>query len=487
MARYDAGGGFDDFEEQPKAATSIFTIILAVLNVLAVGAFAYFLLLDYEARQKWSYNVFLHDLAILGLPLASEESGFSASRATAPKQVLSPEMVRAAFTKRGGSVPEPFLAVDEPIPPRIKPQEMSDEIVATIFRGDPFGPVKTLDEEVARVKGKLFGDIAQAAQEAAAPIKADDARRDMLRKLLLPMAVNVQQVQKLDKAINGAKASDLGSMLEMAYQRRMLIDLFMPLEYARAGNYEMTWTEKLGDLKGFKNDEIEAQITMRLDQAVSDKFNPAVHQGKDWDQVDRDSIAKRRSVAYLLFAIANLQKPDGTPLYPKGLDRAQTVVGLYEYSLAAQAYTKAMAGWGSRVFDLIADDREGSQVVVKGEPVRTPGFVDQYPELVENLRNLVREIQKADFRLKDLEDQRNRAQTYLAERQKHLAKVSDELLVERERTSKMLGLMFSLESSFYEALVVLRDAHEANLKLERQIREAEGIRPRVTPPGGKTP
>jgi hypothetical protein len=49
--------------------------ILAILNVLAALGFAFLALADYSKRQSWSYQVFLHDTAIDGLPVDKDELG----------------------------------------------------------------------------------------------------------------------------------------------------------------------------------------------------------------------------------------------------------------------------------------------------------------------------------------------------------------------------------------------------------------------------
>jgi hypothetical protein len=47
--------------------------LLAVLNLLAAGAFLYLALLDYGVRQTWSYAVYRYELALSGLPVDKED------------------------------------------------------------------------------------------------------------------------------------------------------------------------------------------------------------------------------------------------------------------------------------------------------------------------------------------------------------------------------------------------------------------------------
>src|SRR5262249_33623090 len=100
----------DDFDQDApdedapvKARTSILTIILCILNVLAAVAFTYLLMLDYKTRQAWSYSIFMHDLKVVGLPLEEElDEGTSSSRLIMPKQKLDGGQLQAAHSKRGG-------------------------------------------------------------------------------------------------------------------------------------------------------------------------------------------------------------------------------------------------------------------------------------------------------------------------------------------------------------------------------------------------
>ncbi len=53
---------------------SLFGKVLAFLNILAVGAFAYFGMKSYSQRAKWSYAAFRYELAIKGLPVDKSET-----------------------------------------------------------------------------------------------------------------------------------------------------------------------------------------------------------------------------------------------------------------------------------------------------------------------------------------------------------------------------------------------------------------------------
>jgi hypothetical protein len=87
---------------------SLFGKILAILNVLVALAFTFLALMDYSKRQSWAYSVFLHDLAIDGLPLNKEEVGLDGRPRV---DDLGPETQQELFRQSGG---QPVLTqVDE--------------------------------------------------------------------------------------------------------------------------------------------------------------------------------------------------------------------------------------------------------------------------------------------------------------------------------------------------------------------------------------
>lgn len=53
---------------------SLFGKMMAILNVLAAGAFLFLAAQDYAVRQQWAYAVFKHRLALTGLPVDEDET-----------------------------------------------------------------------------------------------------------------------------------------------------------------------------------------------------------------------------------------------------------------------------------------------------------------------------------------------------------------------------------------------------------------------------
>jgi uncharacterized phage infection (PIP) family protein YhgE len=485
MARSDDYDPYED-EEEIKPKVSLLTIVLCILNVAAAGGFVYLLFMDLEKRQAWSYAVFLHDVAIVGLPLEQEELAPSASRVVLPKVNLRPEQLQSAYQQRkGGSIRETFQAVDEQLPVRIRPSHLNDDNLKDIF-GDLKPTVKTLEEEIKLIKDNIFKNIDEAADEVVKGEKSESDKKQRLEKILLPLAANVHQVKSLNQRIRKVQGAELEKELKEAAQRRMLVDILQPLEMFQPGDYQSYYLERVGDLEAVKLEDLQTKLTNRLDQAVAEKFNPDVYLGKDsdwnWDQVERDSIEKRRTIAYIVFTIAHVNKPDGTPLFPRGPDRAQIVTGVYQFALTAQAYTDSLLTLEIRVLQLIRGDREGNAVQDKLE--RTPGFVDRYPILVQKLKEAIDQVDQAQKRLDELKVQGQKAKKNHEDRQEHLKEISDKLILEREKTKKLLYNLRLVQDSLFRAQVELADAAEINFNLEIKLREESGLKDKG---GKKTP
>src|SRR5204863_9406480 len=128
-------------------------------------------------------------VAIWGLPLREEEDFPSASTETRPRVRLTPEQLRDAFKSRRGvtQVPprEEFLAVDEPVPLRLRPSDLGPEVLKDVFWDLP-NPVATLEDEIERLKGNVPVEIDRAAKEVVDKHKADNASEDAKRKVTNP-------------------------------------------------------------------------------------------------------------------------------------------------------------------------------------------------------------------------------------------------------------------------------------------------------------
>jgi hypothetical protein len=493
----------------PRGRNTGLTISLCVLNVLAAVTFFFLLVLDYQKRQDWSHAVFMNELYIAGLPLKEEDNGPSASRVTLPHQKLDSKKISEVFSLRGGKGGGEFWAIDEPLANRVEAKNLTASILKEYF-GSLGAPVKTLEEEIARLKDKVPADIAGAAQETVAALKGKDdkAKRKLASAVLLPLAYDVYQVEKLDEKVKAAKGAALDALIDDAVQRRMLLDILAPCEVFRPGDVNVPFLDKAGDPDQFPLDELKKRLQKRFAIAVADKYDGSVHQGAEWDGEKRLSWEKRQTIGFLLLAIANVHKPDPSqpertiPLYADAaaagtpnLPRAQTVLGLYEFAAAAQNLPIAWQTLEQRIIQAIHVDREGFDLVFKdkdgklkemdGKPARSQAFIDKYETEIKRIQDLTAETKEAQGRLTDLRDQNKTAKKIFTDRQEHLAAMTKQLIEARAETARKIAELRELQRQLYRAQAELRDAGEQNTRLEQSIREAE--RNASGAKGAKTP
>jgi hypothetical protein len=504
-------------EPKPRGRNTRLTIALCALNVLAALGFTYLLILDYQKRQEWSFAVFMNELYIAGLPLKQEDDGISTSRVTMARQKLDSKQISDVFSQpqRGGKGGGEFWAVDEPFPTTIRAKDLTPAVLKDYF-GSLGTPVATLEAEIARLKNRVPTDVAQVASDAAEAFKGKDdkAKRQFVAKLLLPLAYDIYQVEKLDKTLQAAKGAALDALLADVIQRRMLVDILAPCEIFRPGAYKtdknFTYLiEKAGDLDYLKLDDLKNILDKRFAEAVADRYDGSVHLSADWDTEKRDSVEKRDAIGFLLVTIANLQKPDlakpGTfePLYPDGpgpagtsnMLRAQTVLGLYEFATAAQNLPVTWRIMQQQLLKSIQIDRQGFDIVfnnksgkfkeLEGKLTRNEAFIDKHAAEIRRIQNLTLEIKKADNRLKDLQDQNKSVQKIYGDRAEHLKDMTKKLIAARVETAKQVAELRELQAQLYQAQVELRDAADRNDRLLKAIETRE--RSVKASKGAKTP
>lgn len=467
--------------QRPQAKTSTLTIVLAFLNLLALPAFLYLLLASYQARTNWAYQTFLHHVYVWGLPLEEEEQG-SLSQDSRPKVELAGSRVKDAFNKRrpaGTQVKgsEEFQNVSEPVPIRIRPSDLPPFVQQHVFAGIG-DPVATLEQEVNRLKQRLPAALEEKASEAVAKVGNNEAqKRQALEAVLLPLAWNAKQVDALKKRIDATPAGELDALLRDAVQRRVLVDVLAPVNVMQPGDLEKETIEKAADLENVTLDQLKGLLQQRLDAAISGTNVGEVRLGKQLDGTPRDTLDKREDVAQLLFVLGQVKVPlTNDWLLPNQAERAQVVVGLYEYAHAAGDYVAALGELNERVLNNIRADREGYAVDYKGALVRAGGFLREHDAEVQRLRKLVADLGFSEKRLQDLQQQRDEYQKEYANRLEHLKVVTARLTDARQATAKTLQELQELQQELYRAQVELSDAAERNNRLAAQIRAAEGLK-----------
>jgi hypothetical protein len=461
-----------EVEEAPSPArkssrprVTVLTTVLCVLNVLAALVFTYLVVMDYKTRQDWSRAVLLHDVALVGLPLEEESRGPSASQATIAKQNLDREVIKAAAQKRGVRVTDPYKDIYEIFGADIQPQDLGPDILNLAFRGLGH-PVKTLEEEVNRVQKEVLSDIEQAADAFVASAKSADDKRKMLSYNLMSMAATGIQIDRLDRELRKIPPADLDNKLKDAVQRRLLISILRPLDaQSPLGNKDRTLDQAVEFYK-VPLDQVVNLLQARFQSALAGKLDFESYQG--------NSIDKRRSMAYLLVVLSQVKKPDGTPLYSP--ERAQVVVGLYQLASATQDLTTAVLAEHQRLLLAIQEDRDGAGFRSKTGGGLTPGFVERYQDQVQRLRELAESIQRNQAQLTELEAQIQGQKKNYAERVQRAEQVTAQIVAARAATFKQLQELQDFRNQYFQARLRLREAHLQNLQLERQIRQAEGLK-----------
>jgi hypothetical protein len=475
------------YEEPPPQAPSpsALTLILIVLNVAAALGFGYLLLLDYDKRQAWSYAVFRHDLALWGLPLDEDETHTTGRLVVSPPQRLDPDQLKKEFEQRnrGVRVADKFQPVHDVVGQRIKPSQLSDEVLNDVFKGVPGKKVKTLQEEMKDVQPAFFRDVEKAAEELAETAKGDADKRKKLADLLLPLASSTWLIEKVDSKIKSAKAADLGALLVDAGQRRVLVDVLRLLEERRPVAPTDDNEEEQKRVAASKSilDNSADTSAVKLDQIkelLEERFKQATSGGPG--KLDSESYEKRHAIAYLLYALSQARKPDGQPLSPDAAKRVEVVVGLYDYNQAADTLALALRNTTQRLVDAIADDREGYALQTNGKE-KVLGFVGRHQALIQRIVDTVAEIKEQEAQLgrfRELEAQHKRQYDNPDDdknpgRKQHYDDVVAKLLKARNETALQVAELRRLEQQLFQAQLDLADAARRNEQLERAIRDAE--------------
>ncbi|MBI3407484.1 MAG: hypothetical protein HY040_03900 [Planctomycetes bacterium] len=460
----------------PQPKNNMLTVALLLANVVAVLAFVYLLVMDYQKRQDWSRAVFMADLNLVGVPQELDDQGPTAAYETLPRQHQSGEQLMKALNQRSGKSPDPIAPVDEVLQSDIKPKTLTPEMLKEHF--EYFGeqePVKTLEDEIRRLQKKLPQDIEAAAVGARDSAPDEAAKKKLLQEILLSLAYNVHQVDALAKKVNAAKGVELDEMLLDAAQRRMYVDLLAPMELFRAGETPSYAVQKVADLDAYKLDELKNLLDKHL-TGLAGKLDPSVQTGAHWD-----SIEKRRAIAFFLTDLAYLRKPNGEPLYPNGLRRAQAIAGLYDVPAAIQNLTQTWNTLEQQVLHSIKTDREGMEAKLKDAKINIPGFVGKHQNEIDRLLDIKRSIQNAEERLARLTEQKNAAIALYKERKEHMDELGKAVSAARKETARQLSELRSLQKELFEAQRQLAEAAERNFQLEATIREKEGLKGPKTP------
>ena len=608
------GGGAADDEEAdvdiatgplpPKAKLTKTALALLVLNWVAVPAFLYAAYMDHLARVSFSHHAYINHVQIWGLPLREEDDNASLSSEVRQRIRLTPEQLKTTFntrrgvTKLGGN--EQFQAIEESVPVRIRPRDMTDMVLADVY-WDLRDRVPTLEDEIERLQKALPTAIDKAADEVLQSLKTDEEKRALIQKTLFAIAWDVWQVEKLDKALIQAKGADLDALVKESVERRLYYDILAPINIFRPGDLKKFSIERISDLD-VPLDDVKSYLKERFEGTIAKEYDFAVHIGEDWMKVnnppeaaedgipagsmvsewggsqtlenygrvsfqflaggdaavgDRDgavggtwkragnnvelsfrkkditmtykgaingtsmqgnasnnkgqqwqweaqqlskwgpeilkqrtSTDKRQTIGFILFALSQVQVPaldkkNERKLIDKGIERAQTVSGVYEFTDASIQYVRTLRILEQRVVEAVTADRDGYILTVEGKMTRTKGNTDLHREEIDRLIKIVAHIDAADKRLKDLLKQRDEFKTVDAQRTAQLKDATDKLFKARKSTEKYVQELRVLQNQLHEALIELSDAADRNLQLFEDIVNTEKKLSPPPPKGGK--
>jgi hypothetical protein len=329
----------------------------------------------------------------------------------------------------------------------------------------------------------------------------------LLARLLMDLARTPQLVDRLKQQVDTAKPANLDKMIIDAAQRRMLVDILTPLEIYRGapinplGKFDekkpvvlkpgdldnVQRLNSAGDVELVSLKSLQEMLTRRLDAAVAEKFDPGVHFGNEWRDQPQSTVDRRKAIANILTAIANVRKPgvqvdpkDPTKdlLYPEGPDRAMAVVGVYEYTLAYQNLTRAFLILQPLIVEIIDADREG--IVHQGdtEKRRIGGFVQAYTLELDEMRNLIKKISEESKLLSDKYAEAKGHQGLVADRTNQVAEQAKLLIKARGETAKAQAELEDIQRKLFDAQLALVNAVRINEHLNELIREAQGLKKR---------
>jgi hypothetical protein len=253
----------------------------------------------------------------------------------------------------------------------------------------------------------------------------------------------------------------------------MLAEILGPLEEQRPLQSDNKVLATLADINNAEAvKDAEALLGKRIDAVLKDAYDPELF-GQEWSGKKRSSVDKREDIAFLLYTIARAKKPDGQPLYPQGLERTEVVVGMNEFTHAADRYALALREMKDRVTRENNVALEG-YVFAAGDKLEVlPEFAQKYPEAIKNIQDLRAVIKNREFRLNQLQAQVEQHKKQIADRKAHYDAVSQQLLATRAETARLVADLQKLQREYFAAQRRLSDANELNLQKEQEIRKLE--------------
>jgi len=532
---------------KPRGRTSLWTKLLIVFNLLATLGFGAALYVDLGKRQAWNKAVFLRDLAVLGLPIDEKDSNFSTNpeAGTHPKYDLDPPLIKDAYKARGGKLTDKFMEVREnfqdPLKVPIRHADLDQDILAKHFSdaGAGLPVVSTVREEIKRLKDKLPGEIDAVAQDVAAKAKGKSAEEKhiLLQKILFPLCTEGWQVVKLDQKIReNRNAKQDEEFLAAAAKRRLWFDILQPLEVFRPSaqadpterekavaadkpapdaKVEKALVDRAADLEDVSLEALKKHFVKRCDDALADEH---------WINrtIKRDNSEKRRSAAFLLVDVSQVEipgaervaqkQPNARP--PKGPPKLQDKkveaegegeegkkvdeqpapkdeVNRPERQLAfPKAERRAEAVCGLRDFDQACEDLAIVTDILAKQTVQAVqrdlgtfhypvgdanalGFLGKYDMALQRLEELAMLVGRRERQYQEMTNAHDERAKLLEDRTVQEKDAIAKLLEARNQTRQLAHDLKTLQDELFIAQLNLRGAHEYIQYLVERLAEAE--------------
>jgi len=502
----DEGDDDEDSEDTtpppPKPKVTKTATALIVLNWMIAPVFLLFAYLDNMARVEYAHRTLLNYIQIWGLPLDNEGDHGSFHTQTRTRLKLTSEQLSEAVKARTRKTYKELAAYEEPMPLAVlvRKSDMTELVLKDVFGYQGLSnPVATLEDEIKRIKTDVPAKIEAAGTDVLAALKTDAEKRAVVQQQLFDIAWDYKQIHRLADKLANAKGAALDEMVKEAVQRRLYYDILAPLnlfrsdEIADASKYKI---EKISNLKDHPLDKVKGFFADLMDAAIAPEFNASLHLGEAWAKekvsiteggkqihsTERTSSEKRQVIGFIMFTLSQVRvaplekkvegKIEPRFLIDKGVERAQVVCGLSEFTNASLRYVVTIRVLNERKIQAVNDLRDGYAHLVKGETdkyARTLGTTEEREREIERLVKIVEHIDAAKKRLADLQGQKNEFDKVYVQRQQQYKDTLDKLLSARAGTEKHVKELRQFQEQLHTALVDLSEAGDRNLRLYQEI------------------
>lgn len=250
-----------------------------------------------------------------------------------------------------------------------------------------------------------------------------------------PSKTQLEELNRLQTTIQ----SDLTAATTIKERAAILAKYLIPIQTSGDDREKV-----IAQLQAAKDDAAIAALAQKLEDAFRDAGSEVRNERK------RDLLSRRQSIADLLYNI----KPDR-----EWHSRVQTVVGIEQYTAAAERQAERLNQMSQRLRDAIVDERTK--------------FVKQYLSLVPELDNLNKDLKRYEAKLEEQKTLLNRYTTMKNARTAEVAELNQKIQATAQEVAGETASLHALQQRLFAAQRALADAQAENQRLEREIRSQE--------------